>query len=91
MNYQHFLRNTTLAVHPRDNRRVDVLATGLPLYGGRVLCCDATLRSPLKANSAPQPRTARTDGATFAAAEKEKKQKYWDVEASAHRACSASR
>ena len=28
---QHFLRNTTLDIDPADNRRIDILATGLPL------------------------------------------------------------
>ena len=81
MYFQHLLQNTTLPCDPQDWRRVDVLATGLPLYRGRALCCDATMRSPLKANGAPQPGTAKYDGATFRVAEREKKVKYQDVDA----------
>ena len=75
VHFQHLLRNTTLAVDPADSRRIDLLATGLPLYRGRVLFCDATLCSPLKGNGRPQARTSRHDGATFKEAQKRKQDK----------------
>ena len=77
---QHLLRNTTLPVDPSDNRRIDVLVTGSFL--SRPLFCDATLRSPLKGNGEAHPRAAKDDGAVLERAQKDKLDKYWDVEES---------
>ena len=77
--WQHMLRHTTLSVDPEDNRRVDVLVEGLPLYFGRPLFCDTTLRSPLKGDGTPHPRAARKDGAVLERAIQDKERKYGDV------------
>jgi len=77
VHFQHLLRASTLSgIDPGDNRCIDVLATGLPLYRGKALFCDATLRSPLKGNGCPQPRASKDDGATFKGAVRDKHQKY---------------
>ena len=49
VSFQKLLNQTTLLADPsrRDFRRIDVLASGLPFYGGKPLLCDATVRSPL--------------------------------------------
>ena len=78
--WQHLLRNSTLPVDPNDNRRVDVLVEGLPLYNGRPLFCDATLRSPLKGDGTPHPRAAAKNGAVLRRALTDKATKYSDVE-----------
>ena len=80
--YQKLLRATTLPVHPTDNRRIDVLATGLPVYHGQPLFCDATIRSPLTASGAPHPRADRINGAVLVRAEKDKQTRYGDITSS---------
>ena len=62
---QHLLRNTTLDADPTDNRRIDILVTGLLLHNGRPWFCDATVRSPLERNGQPHPRAATTSGAVL--------------------------
>ena len=78
---QHLLCNTILSVDPGDNRRLDVVATGTDLYHGRVLFCDATVRSPLKGNGQPlgDPRAATTNGAVLRRAKQDKEKKYRDL------------
>ena len=58
---------------------MDVVATGLPLYGSRALFCDATLRSPLHADGTPHGRAAAVDGVVLKTAEEEKERKYEDL------------
>ncbi len=76
---QHLLCNSTLPVDPGDNRRMDVVATGTSLYHGRVLFCDATVRSPLKGNGQPHPRAATKNGAVLRRAKQDKEKKYRDL------------
>ena len=66
------LKDTTLNVPPTDQRRLEVVATGLPLYRGVPLGVDATVVSPLKVNRLPQPSAATTNGASLRRAEQEK-------------------
>ena len=79
---QHLLRNTTLPVDPTDQRRMDLVVTGLPFYNGRLLFCDVTVRSPLTGKGKPHPKAAAQAGAVLARAEKDKLKKYGDVAAS---------
>ena len=44
---QPMLRDLDLGVRPLDTRRVDLIARGLPLYGGILVCGDASLVAPL--------------------------------------------
>ena len=49
-----FLRDTTLhQIQPTDGRRLEIVATGLPLHRGAPLGCDATMVSPLHADGTP--------------------------------------
>jgi len=49
-----FLRDTTLHhIRPTDGRRLEIVATGLPLHRGAPLGCDATMVSPLHADGTP--------------------------------------
>ena len=55
------------------------MATGLPLYGGRALFADATIRSPLHADGTPHARAAAVDGVVLETAEQDKGRKYADL------------
>ena len=59
---QQWLAHTTAPhMDPSDRRRLDLVIYGAtPL--GEVLCCDATLVSPLTRTGLPQPGAAATDG-----------------------------
>ena len=76
---QQWLANTTAAgPDPSDRRRLDMVIYGLsPL--GRVLCCDATLVSPVHRNGRAQRHTARRDGEALRRAEERKKRRYQEV------------
>ena len=55
------LRDMNVAVRD-DERCIEVLATGLPLFQGAQLAVDITLRSALTSNGDPRPGAAREDG-----------------------------
>ena len=55
--FQKLLRETISPVDPTDSRTIEILATGVSCYNGKLLFCDATLRSPLDV-SALSPRAA---------------------------------
>ena len=50
---QAFLRDMDLGVHASDNRRIDLVARGLPLFGGVPTCGDAALVSHVHADGTP--------------------------------------
>ena len=56
------------ALNPADHRREEILADGLPLFGGAQLAVDTTLVSPLHCDGSPHPRAANEDGAVLQAA-----------------------
>ena len=63
------LRDFDLAApNPADQRRVEILADGLPLFGRAQLAVDTTLVSPLHCDGSPHPRAANEDGAVLQAA-----------------------
>ena len=71
------LRNTSLpGITAQDGRRVEILATGLPLDRGVPLAVDATLISPLHADGRPWPRAADVDGIAIVRGEKAKAATY---------------
>lgn len=52
--WARLLRDTTLHhIRPTDGRRLENVATGLPLHRGAPLGCDATIMSPLHADGTP--------------------------------------
>jgi hypothetical protein len=62
------LRDMNLeGISPRGGRQLEVVANGLPLWGGAQLAVDATLVSPVRRNGSPQPNTADHDGGEEAA------------------------
>ena len=60
----------------RDQREIEVVAHGLPLWGGAQLAVDTTLVSPVARNGRPQPGADARDGAQLAEARRRKERKY---------------
>ena len=69
------LRDMNITVSARDERKVEVLASDLPLNHGAQLAVDVTFRSALKACGAPATNAARVDGAGFTQARRDKELK----------------
>ena len=72
------LRDLNITVSALDERKVEVLASGLPLNHG-ALAIDVTLRSALKACGAPATDAARVDGAGFTQARRDKELTYHEL------------
>ena len=51
-----------------DNRRLEVVADGLPLFGGSQLAIDTTLGSALRRDGTSRPQADSIDGVALAAA-----------------------
>ena len=74
------LRDMNLqGISPRDNRQIEVVANGLPLWGGGQLAVDATLVSPVRRDGRPQPWAAGVDGAQLHRARARKETKYAEL------------
>ena len=74
------LRDTNLPrIAANDGRRLEVVATGLPLYRGVPLGVDCTMVSPLHTDGTPWPRAAAVDGVAIQRAEREKERTYHDL------------
>ena len=67
-----FLRDLDLPLARLDARRLEVVADGLPLFGGAQLAVDTTLVSPVQANGHPRRRCAEEDGAALQQARQRK-------------------
>ena len=71
------LRDLTLESVPSNGiRRIEVIATGLPLFGGIQLAVDATLVSAVKADGTAQPRAERSDGVRLEESQRHTERKY---------------
>ena len=68
-----------------DDRRIEVLASGLPLYHGAQIAVNATLVSPLTRKGEARARAHRENGTALADAEKQKKTKDYPELATAER------
>ena len=64
------------APNPLDNRRIEVVVDGLPLFHGAQLAVDTTLVSPLRRDGTPHPRCANVDGAALDTARHRKETTY---------------
>ncbi len=62
-----------------DGRQIEVVANGLPLWGGAQLAVDATLVSPVRRDGRPQPHAAEADGTQLQEARRRKERKYWEL------------
>ena len=63
-------------VSPSDDRCIEVIVVGLPLFHGAQLVVDTILVALLKRNGQPRPRAVDTDGAACVAARRKKAQTY---------------
>ena len=70
------LRDLNLAVDSADERRIEVIASGLPVFGGSQLAIDVTLRSPLRRDGSHSADADWLDGAAAARARADKERKY---------------
>ena len=59
-----------------DSRQLDIVAGGLPLFGGKTIVGDATLRSPLSGAGVAHSGAANVDGSTFPPARRDKAHAY---------------
>ena len=59
-----------------DNRRIEVVVDGLPLFHGSQLAVDTTLVSPVRWDGTPHPRCADISGAALTAARRRKAATY---------------
>jgi len=66
-------------ISSRDGRQIEVVANGLPLWGGAQLAVDTTLVSPVRRNGTPQPNAATTDGVQLQTARARKATKYHEL------------
>ena len=73
---QQLMRDMDLAVRADDGRQLDLVAYGLPLFGGVPVCGDATLVSPLDSRGQPKYGAEHTDGASLAVARRRKERRY---------------
>ena len=72
-----FLRELDIAAPDvRDNRRLEIVADGLPLFGGAQLAVDTTLVSPLHADGSPHHGASETDGTALLNARRRKERTY---------------
>jgi hypothetical protein len=74
------LRNLNVAgISGHDSRNLEVVANGLPLWGGAQLAVDTTLVCPVRRDGTPQPGAATTDGRQLQTARARKEQKYREL------------
>ena len=79
MRWQAKLRDMNVTVSANDDRAIEVLASGLPMFQGAQLAVDITIRSPLTATGAPVPNTSHTAGAALLQARRDKERKYAEL------------
>ena len=74
---REWLRDLNLSgISARDTRQIEVVANGLPMWGGSQLALDATLVSPVRRNGEPQPLASDEDGAQLRVARRRKERTY---------------
>ena len=80
MRTNQLMRNLNIRVHSSDNRRIEVIADGLPFYSGCQIALDATLVSPLTCQGNPRLNSHIRDAAVLEEARRKKEQRtYADV------------
>ena len=75
-----FLRDTALpSIEASDGRRLEVVATGLPVHRGVPLGVDVTMVSPLHMKGEPWARADSVAGTAIRRAERDKRSTYRDL------------
>ena len=78
-NVERLLRATHVPVDPSDNRRLDLVVTGLSVARGLPLFCDATCVSPITGAGAARSGCTMIDGSVLAAARRDNQRTYREV------------
>ena len=73
---QQMMRDMDVAVRASDGRQLDVVAYGLPVFGGVPLCGDATIVSPLGRQGRPKYGADTDDAVALQAAWRRKSRRY---------------
>ena len=68
-----FLRDMNLDVPVTDERRIEVVANGLPIWRGAQLAVDTTLVCPVRADGAPRPQADQVPGLALRDARRRKR------------------
>ena len=68
-----------VAPNQLDERRIEVLADGLPLFHGAQAVVGTTLVSALRRDGTPRPRCADVDGEALEAARRRKEVRYLEL------------
>ena len=68
-----FLRDMNLDVPVTDERRIEVVANGLPIWRGAQLAVDTTLVCPARADGAPRPQADQVPGLALRDARRRKR------------------
>ena len=70
------VRDLNTSIPTSDERQIEVVASGLPVFGGQQLAIDITVRSVVKRDGAARASTDRRDGVTADRARDDKEPKY---------------
>ena len=63
-------------IHRQDDRRIEVIANGLPIWGGAQLAVDTTIVSPLTRDGQPRRRAGQYAGTALTEARRRKERTY---------------
>ena len=78
-NIERLLRNKIILVLSEDNRRLDLIVTGLNVHRGLPLFCDVTIVSPISGNGEPRGGTSNRNGGLLQQAQQENDDTYHAV------------
>lgn len=70
-----FVRDMNIDTPVTDERRIEVVANGLPLWGGAQLAIDTTLVCPLRADGSARARADRVEGVALHEAQRKKRRR----------------
>ena len=74
-----YLRDMNLGVPAADERRIEVLASGLPCYGGAQLAVDITVRHFLAATGEARAQSTDSGGQLLLAVRRDKERRYAEL------------
>ncbi len=76
------IRDLNIAARADDERQIEVIASGLPIFGGSQLAVDVTLRSVLRGDGSSRSQAYWKDGAVAHAARHDKEAQYPELASS---------
>ena len=78
-NVERLLRDTHIPMDTHDNRRLDLIASGLNVDNGLPLFCDVTILSSISRDGRPRPGTSNSSGSLLDGARRENDATYSPV------------